>query len=196
MFYSPRLGVVPRQASRNRGRRHIAQDRTPPGERPTISSLPGSQSSLKIYFSKGKTEKAAHHFEIVLGIATTSGPPDDPFWIHHSLARTFFQQNRFDTAHDHIERAKPYAANSAFLLGCAAELRAKLWFQQRMFEKARLEASRAVDAYGKVGFTAAVGGCRVLLRVIDKRIDDSGELLQAVSRPVCINISSQGQETK
>ena len=39
------------------------------------------------YSSKGETEKAAHHFEIALGIATTLGIPDNLFWIHYSSAK-------------------------------------------------------------------------------------------------------------
>ena len=121
-----------------------------------------------VYSYKGETEKAMHHFEIALGIATALGLPNDSFWIHHSLAKIFSNQNRFEAAHDHIERAESYAANNIYTFGRATELRARLWLQQRMFEKARLETSRAVDAYGKVGFTTAIERCGTLLRAIDK----------------------------
>ena len=97
-----------------------------------------------IYISRAETEKATQHFEIALGIATTLGLTDDLFWIHFDMAHMFSKKRRFDAAHDHIERAKLHTDN-AYNLGRAMEFRAGLWLEQRTFEKARLEASRAIE---------------------------------------------------
>ena len=54
-------------------------------------------------------------------------------------------------------------ADNAYNRGRAMGLRASLWFKQGMLEKARLEASRAVDAYGEVGATKGIEECTKLL---------------------------------
>ena len=134
----------------------------------------GHRALGSIYTSKGETEKAAHHFEVALGIATSLNSSSDLFWIHYSLANVFSKQTRFDAAHDHIERAKSHADN-AYCLGRAMEFQAGLWFKRGMFEKARLEASHAVDAYMKVGAVADAEDCGELLRGIDGLdLDDEG----------------------
>ena len=128
-----------------------------------------------IYSSKGKTEKAVHHFEMALGIATTLGSPDILFWVHYSLAEMSSEQSAFDAANDHIERAKSHADN-AYDLGRAMELRAGFWFEQGMFEEARLEASCAAEAYMKVGAAEEIERCRELLREFDELdLDDAGK---------------------
>ena len=131
-----------------------------------------------VYSSKGETEKAVHHFETALGIATTLDAPDTLFWIHYAMARMFSEQSAFEAAHDHIERAKSYTGNT-YDLGRAVELRAGFWFDQGMLEEARLEASCAADVYMKVGATKDVEDCRKLIRVIDgfrSVLDGAGEL--------------------
>ena len=146
-----------------------------------------------VHSSKGETEKAVHHFEIALGVATSPGVSSELFWIHIDMAAMFSKESRFHAAHDHIERAKSHA-NNAYSLGHAIELQADVWFKQRMFEEAKLEASHAIDAYRKVGATKEIERCRVLLEELD--LCDPGELLQVVSLPMCINIPFQRQETK
>ena len=138
-----------------------------------------------VYSSKGETEKAVRHFEVALGIATTLGLPDDLFWIHYSMAEMFSKQGGFDDAHDHIERAK-LCADNAYDLGRAMELHANFWLKRHMFEKAKLEAERAVDAYGKVRATMDIERCTELLG----KVGEVGlsEFSQAASRPPCINI--------
>ena len=128
-----------------------------------------------VYASKGETEKAANHFKIALEIATTFGLLDDLFWTHYSLAKMFSEQSAFDTAHDHIDRAALHT-NNTYYLGRAMELRANFWFKQQMFEKARLEASRAVDTYVKVGATKDIEDCRKLLgKIGELDLDSAGE---------------------
>ena len=107
----------------------------------------------------------------------------------------FSEQGRFDAAHDHVERAKLHA-NNAYRLGRAMGLRAGFWFEQRMFEEARLEASRAVDAYGKVGATKDIERCRQFLREIDGlNLDGAGEPPRTTSLPPRLNMLFKGQQT-
>ena len=136
-----------------------------------------------VYTSKGETEKAGHHFEIAFRTATTLSWSDDlVFWYHYSLAETFFGRCAFDAAHDHVERARLHADNG-YALGLAMELQAKFWFKQRMFERAKLGASRTANVYTRVGATKGVEDCRELLRKIDGLdTDGAGELLCHLSR--------------
>jgi tetratricopeptide (TPR) repeat protein len=74
----------------------------------------------------GKMEKAVHHFEVALGIATSFDWHDQSFRIHLLLARLFLEQDRFDEGHAHIDRAMLHTANNAFNLGGAMMTRALL----------------------------------------------------------------------
>ena len=148
-----------------------------------------------IYTEMGATEKAAHHYEMALGIATTLGIPDELFWIHYSMADMFSEQSAFDAAHDHIERAKLHA-DSAYNLGRAMRLRADVWFEQDMLEEARLEASCAVDVFMKIGATKDVEICRELLMEIDgSDLDDTGKPSHKRCHLLCANVRFQGSET-
>ena len=150
-----------------------------------LQACQGHRLLGEIYTSKGETEKAVHHFEMALGIATTLGIPDDLCWIHYDMAVMFSGQSAFDAAHDHIERAKLHA-DSAYNLGRAMELQARFWIKQGMFEKAKLEASCAADAYMKVGATKNVEGCRKLLKRIDGLdLDGAGEFFHKRCHLLC-----------
>ena len=142
----------------------------------------------KIYHSKGNTEKAIHHLEVALGIASSLNTASDLFWAHFALARIFFGEGRFDDAHTYIERAKSHAVNNAYDLGHAMELQADFWYDQRMFEKAKSEASSAADVYEKIGATEDAEDCRRLLRKID------GELLERYHFLLVLTIHSQLRE--
>jgi tetratricopeptide (TPR) repeat protein len=67
-----------------------------------------------VYRIRGKMEKAIHHYEVALGIATSFGWHDQLFRIHFLLAVLFFEENRFDDGHAHIEYAMLYTVNNAF----------------------------------------------------------------------------------
>jgi tetratricopeptide (TPR) repeat protein len=121
-----------------------------------------------IYQSKGETEKAIHHFEVALGIASAFDWHEEPFWIHYRLAGLFYDEGRFDDAHTHIERAKSHTANSAYNLGYAMEMQAWVWYKQHRLEEARSEALRAADVYEKLGAAKDVEDCRTLLRDIQR----------------------------
>ena len=136
--------------------------------------------------SKGDTEKAIHHFEVALEIASSLNLDGQLFWIHASLAKLSFGEDRFDDAHAHIELAKSHAISDAYNLGRAMHLQANFWCEQRMLEKAKFEASHAAEVYEKLGAAQDLGNCRELLQWIDEemnspvvsdQLDVDGELM-------------------
>jgi len=148
-----------------------------------------------IYSSKGNTEKAIHHFEVALEIASSLNLDADLTWIHYSLSLLFSGEGRFDDAHAHIERAKSHAVNNPYDLGRAMELQAKFWYNQLMLEKARFEALCAINAYEKIGAASDVEDCRRLLKWIDE-LDLDGEFLETMLLPTHIDFPFQGRETE
>jgi tetratricopeptide (TPR) repeat protein len=79
--------------------------------------------------SKSEIEKAINHYEAALCIASSFGWVDSLFWNNYCLAELFFDQNRFDEAHAHVERAKSYAINNPSQLGQAMELQAAFCYE-------------------------------------------------------------------
>ena len=72
---------------------------------------------------------------------------------------------------------------------------ANFWYNQDMFEEAKLEALRAVGSYEKVGATKDLERCRELLRKIDG-LDSDGELLETMVLPARTNFRSSARGTK
>jgi len=126
-----------------------------------------------IYRSKGKTEKAIHHYKVSLGIASSFGWHDALFWVHYKLAELYYNEGRFDGARDHIERAKSHTVDSAYNLGYAMELRAEILHAQRRLEEARSEALHAAEVYEKLGAAKDAEECRELLWKIEKKLNAS-----------------------
>ena len=126
-----------------------------------------------IYGFKGETEKAIHHSEAALEIASPFDWHFQLFWTHFSLAGQFYRMNEFDKAHAHIEQAKPHAVHDAYKLGRAMEQQACIWYSQGRLEEAEAGVLRALEAFGKLGATGNIGRCRDLLRMIEKRSGDS-----------------------
>ena len=159
-----------------------------------------------IYDPKGDTEKAIHHYEVALEIASSLNMVRQLFWVHYTLAELFFGEGRLDEAQAHIEHAKPHVINNAYHLGRVMELQANLWYKQSMFEKSKLEASRAADIYERFGAAQDLGRCRGFLQRIDEKmnnpvisdksdvgesgvdeLDIDGELLEMLPLPARIN---------
>ena len=157
----------------------------------------------RIYYSKGETEKAIHHFEVALGIASSFNSLNQLFWIHFSLVELFLDQGRFDDAHAHIEHAKPYTVNDAYLQARVLRIQAMLLHQQRRFEEAKSEALCAVDAFEKLGTAKGAEVTRKLIQRIDRdsqRTDNlvpsdglgnDGELLETVLPAVLLILRAQ-----
>jgi tetratricopeptide (TPR) repeat protein len=125
-----------------------------------------------IYRSKGEREKAIHHFEVALRITSPFNWDSQLFWIHQSLAQLFSDENKFDDAHAHIEKAKSHAANHTYDLGRAMELHAQIWFRQHRLDEAGPEALRALGTYEKLGLTKDAEECRNLLLKIERAVED------------------------
>ena len=139
-----------------------------------------------IHSSKGEAEKAIDHLETALG-GVSSSWQYERFWIHYSLSEVFFGENRFDEAHDHIERAKSHAFND-YSLGRAMEVQARFWYNEDRYDEARAEALHAAETYERIGATGDMEDCRAILRSIEEivsapvasgALDFSGVLLGA-----------------
>ena len=121
-----------------------------------------------VYRSKGEREKAIHHFEVALEIASSSNWHNNLFWIHNSLAELFRDENDFNNAQARIERAKLHVGERKNLLGRATELQARIWYRTGKLEDARSEVLRAKEIYEKLGLAKDVQDCRDLLQKIEK----------------------------
>ena len=147
----------------------------------------------EIYESKGEIEKAIHHLEVALRIASPFNWHDKLYSIHFSLATKFLREDRFDDAQAHLERAKPHVGNHAYGLGAAMMLQAMVWYKQHRLEEARSEALRAIEIYEKLGAANDIEMGRALLQLIQGRMDSlavSGQLrefLQMIPPPARIN---------
>jgi len=139
-----------------------------------------------IYQSKGETEKAIHHYEAALEIASSFDRFDELFWSHLELAELFLAKSRFDDAQAHIGRATSHVADNKYYLGWVTQMQARLWCEQHKLEEARSEASQAADVFEKLGAASNLQSCRELIRWIEEEMDepvipdnlaDSGELL-------------------
>jgi len=129
----------------------------------------------EIYQSKGEIEKAIHHFEVALGIASPFNWHDHLFWIHYQLAGLFRDESRFDDAQAHVEHAKSHAVDDTYNLGRAMVEQAAVWYCQDRLEEARTEALRAADVYEKLGDAKDVEDCRELLQDIEDSLVASGQ---------------------
>jgi len=120
-----------------------------------------------IYRDKDKTEKAIHHFETALEIASSFGWHGQLFWIRYSLAGLFFDRGGFDDANAHLGHAKSHVINNQYNLARVTELQARFWYGQRRFDEAKSEVLRAIGVYEKLGAVGDVGDCKQLLRSIN-----------------------------
>ena len=121
----------------------------------------------EVYYSKGEREKAIHHFETSLGIASSFGWSEQLYRNHYGLAELFGIESNFEDAHSHIERAKSYVVDDAYHLGRAVLLQARIYYQQLELEDAMSEASRALEIFEKLGALWWADECRDLLREIE-----------------------------
>ena len=121
-----------------------------------------------VFNSKSETEKAIHHFETALDIASPFDWNDQRFWIHHSLARLFRNEGEFKDAHAHVELAKSHAVDNEYHLGRAILTQAQIYYRQRRLEDATLEALRASEILEKLGSLNFLEDCKTLLKNIER----------------------------
>ena len=140
----------------------------------------------EIFRFKGEKVNAVHHFEVAIEIATAFNWHSELFWNHHPLADLFSDQEEFDNAQVHIERAKSHAGEGTYDLGRATGLQARIWYRQHRFEEATSEALRAIGIFEKLGAEKAIAECRELLGEIEQATkspstsDFGGELLETI----------------
>jgi len=149
----------------------------------------------EIYQSKGEREKAIHHLEVALGMASSLNWDDALFRVNHSLAKVFLAEGRFDEANVHAERAKSHAFNHIYSLGWTMGLQAQIWYEQDRFEEAKSEASRAVGIFEKLGATGRVDHARELLLRIEVAMSQGKppEIVLLLTR-IDPSFSAQGTE--
>jgi tetratricopeptide (TPR) repeat protein len=149
-----------------------------------------------VYRSMGQREKAIHHLEVALGIASSFNLHLHLFWIHFSLAQLSLAKEEFDEGHEHIKQAKPHAHDNPYYLGRAAHLLADVFYQQGKLEEATSEALRALEIFEKVGASKELEDSKDLFRnieqatknrVISSGSGSSGELRGTVSCPASID---------
>jgi tetratricopeptide (TPR) repeat protein len=150
----------------------------------------------RIYGSKGEREKAIHHLEAALAIASTFDWHDLLIWVHISLAELFSDEGSFGDAHAHLERAKLHAVDDAYRLARAMELQATVFHRQGRLGEAKSEAVDALEIFEKLGVAGDQERCRILLQDIETKVEcrstsgesiSSGELLEAMLCPTRAN---------
>ena len=82
----------------------------------------------KLYQRKGEKQKAIHHFETALRLASTYNGHDEPFWIHCNLADLFRKEGDFVNANAHTERANSHVIDYAYKRGRAMRMQTKVRF--------------------------------------------------------------------
>jgi tetratricopeptide (TPR) repeat protein len=126
-----------------------------------------------IYRSRGEKEKAIHHFETAIGIASPPNWPGILFGSHLHLALLFRDELQFDNANTHIEKAKLHAVDNAHRLGCAMCLQAGIWRRQGRLEDAKSEALRALSIFEKLGAANDIRNSRDLLQDVERAMETS-----------------------
>jgi tetratricopeptide (TPR) repeat protein len=121
----------------------------------------------QIYRSKGEREKAIHHLETALRIASNFNWHAELFWIHYNWHSCFLRRQVRRCASSH--RTSQIAPDDgSYYLGLAMEMQARIWYQQSRLEEAQSEALRANEIYEKLGAAMDAGDCRELLQTIEK----------------------------
>ena len=121
-----------------------------------------------IYRSKGEKEKAIHHYETALTIASSFGWNDLLFWVHLNLALLFRGMDDLHKAHAHIEQATSYAVDYPYLLGRGILLQAQIYYGQQRLEDSASGAQRALEIFERLGAQLFVEDCEGLLREIEQ----------------------------
>ena len=149
-----------------------------------------------IYRFDGEREKAIHHLEVALRIASPFNWHNQLSHIHYALGWLFLDQGEFGNAHTHVEQAKLYAVENAYSLGRAMALEAQVWHRQGRLEEAGCEALRASEIFEKLGAAEESESCRDFLRYIEQvmrgqsaseNLNPNGELLGWIFCPTPVD---------
>jgi tetratricopeptide (TPR) repeat protein len=123
----------------------------------------------RIHRSKGEKEKAIHHFQTGLDIASNFNWHNEIFWNHYNLADLFRGEGEFDDAHAHTKQAVSLAVDNPFWLGCATYMQAYIWYQQRRPEDAKSEVLHALEIFESLGAAIDVENSRKLLQLVERQ---------------------------
>ena len=130
-----------------------------------------------IHQSKGDREKAIHHFEASLRISSSINSHGELSRTHLALAILYYEEDKFNEAHDHIEHTKLYVGNDTLGLGCALRLSARVLFAQNRPEEAKSEALDALAIVEKLGAKDFAEETRQFLKEIEE-LDGDGKRLK------------------
>ena len=132
----------------------------------------GSHQALgEIYRSKGETEKAIHHLEAGIEIASAFNRHDLLFNLRYTLVSVFLDQQRFDDGNSYLEQVKLHSADHLYHLGMAMEVQALIWFRQCRFEDAKSEILGALEIFGNLGAESRAEGYGGFLQKIERGIE-------------------------
>ena len=121
-----------------------------------------------VYRMKGEKEKAIHHFEMALEIASPFDWHDELFWNHLLLAVLFRSWGEFDESNVHIGHARSHVAHNAYSLGLVTEKQAEVWQQQQRLEDAMSEALRALEIFERLGAAGDAERCGDFIRSLSE----------------------------
>jgi tetratricopeptide (TPR) repeat protein len=151
----------------------------------------------KINQYKGEREKALHHYETSLRIASPFNWHCPLFWIHYNMAKLFGDGRELDDESAHIEQAKSHAVDGAmqYKLGGAMVLQVTVWIRQLRHEDAKSELLDAVQIFERLGLVEEVEGCQDLLQEVEQAMKKQsnplpGELLERMLPPIPVDFHS------
>ena len=146
----------------------------------------------QIHHLKGEKEKAIHHFNTAIEIASLNDWLDEQFTSNLEMARLFLNEREYDNANAHIERAKSHSFGHVYKLGRAMKLQAEVWCVQHRLEDAKSEAARALENFEKSGAARNAELCRDFLEKLERAIKkqpthSQGELLETILHPTFVD---------
>ena len=159
----------------------LCQDEQLDAAEETASRAMGlSESPLLLYHShallgniheaRGNAEKALHHFETSLQIASSLGSGSPLSETHLSLAHLYAGEGKLNDALTHVEHAKSHAGNDMFLLGRVIYTSAYVLHVQRRFEEAKSEALCVLAVAEELGVAHLVEMTGKLLEEIEESL--------------------------
>ena len=155
------------------------------GEEPGLCELHRTLGC--IYRSRGEREKATHHLQTALKIASSFNWDESLSSIHFDLAMLFHDEDELDNAHAHMEQAKLHMVDNTYELGCLLYEHARMYYHQHMLDDATSEALRAFDIFNKLGLT---NGSEEHRRHIEYQLGHIRHLLWHAEHSRCISDKS------
>ena len=131
-----------------------------------------------IHRSRGNRERAIHHLEASLRIASLLNLSHQVSGAHFTLASLYLDEGKLNDAYTHVEHAKSHAEDNILTLSGVLLLSTDILYNQNRPEEAKLEALRALDILEKVGATDTAETVRRLLEEVEKKLHGNGKRLK------------------